>query len=172
MYKNRSSRKIDFQRLFSREYDFTKTFSLTENQFSGKTYFYTIASSYTFSSIEKDEYTKLYEYLKSKKVSVRTAGKGSGAKGLSFVDVDHHLEKVKKDALSDMEDSGSMSSDDSEFNPDALEALSAKEEYDSEPTTTSSDESEDDFGSGSDAERKREEKRSAKKERRIQGPIV
>jgi len=124
--------------------------------------------SYTFSSIEKDEYTKLYEYLKSKKVSVRTAGKGSGAKGLSFVDVDHHLEKVKKDALSDMEDSGSMSSDDSEFNPDALEALSAKEEYDSEPTTTSSDESEDDFGSGSDAERKREEKRSAKKERRIQ----
>ena len=73
--------------------------------------------SYTFSSIEKDEYTKLYEYLKSKKVSVRTAGKGSGAKGLSFDDVDHHLEKIKKDALSDMEDSGSMSSDDSEFNP-------------------------------------------------------
>ena len=29
---------------FQREYDFPKTFSLTENQFSGKTYFYTIAS--------------------------------------------------------------------------------------------------------------------------------
>ena len=42
MHKNRSSRKIDPQRLFSREYDFPKTFSLTENQFSGKTYFYTI----------------------------------------------------------------------------------------------------------------------------------
>ena len=26
--------------VFSREYDFPKTFSLTENQFSGKTYFY------------------------------------------------------------------------------------------------------------------------------------
>ena len=42
LYKNRSSRKIDFQRLFSREEDFPKTFSLTDNQFSGKTYFYTI----------------------------------------------------------------------------------------------------------------------------------
>ena len=44
LYNNRSSRIIDSRRLFSREYDFPKTFSLTENQFSGKTYFYTIAS--------------------------------------------------------------------------------------------------------------------------------
>lgn len=36
-------------------------------------------------------------------------------------------------------DSGSLSSDDSDFNPDNLEALSAKEEYDSEPSTTSSE---------------------------------
>ena len=42
LYKNRSSRKIDSQRLFSREYDFPKIFSFIENQFSGKTYFYTI----------------------------------------------------------------------------------------------------------------------------------
>ena len=47
LHKNRSSRKIHSQRQFSREYDFLKTFSLTENQFSGKTYFYTIASSWT-----------------------------------------------------------------------------------------------------------------------------
>ena len=39
LYKNRSSRTIDFRRLFSREYDFPKTFSLTENQFSGKAFF-------------------------------------------------------------------------------------------------------------------------------------
>ena len=44
LYKNRSSRKVDSRRLISREYDFPKTFSLTENQFSGKTYFYTIGS--------------------------------------------------------------------------------------------------------------------------------
>ena len=54
-----------------------------------------------------------------------------------------------------------MSSDDSDFNPDALEALSAKEEYDSEPSTTSDDDSSVE-GSGSDAERKREEKRKRK----------
>ena len=42
LYKNRSSRKIDYRRLFSSEYDFPKTFSLTE--FSGKTYFYAIGS--------------------------------------------------------------------------------------------------------------------------------
>ena len=46
MYKDKSSRKIDSRRLFSREYDFPKTFSLTENQISGKNYFYTIASRY------------------------------------------------------------------------------------------------------------------------------
>ena len=47
LYKNRSSQKIDSQRLFSGEYDFPRTFSLTENQFSRKTYFYTIASRKT-----------------------------------------------------------------------------------------------------------------------------
>ena len=36
---------MNSQRLFWREYDFPKTFSLNENQFSGKIYFYTIASS-------------------------------------------------------------------------------------------------------------------------------
>ena len=34
LYKNRSSRKIDSRRLFSREYDFPKTFSLAENRVS------------------------------------------------------------------------------------------------------------------------------------------
>ena len=42
LYKIRSSRKIDSRRLFTREYDFPKTLSLTENQFSGKAYLYTI----------------------------------------------------------------------------------------------------------------------------------
>ena len=43
LHKNRSSRKIDSRKLFSREYEFPKTFSLTGNQFSRKTHFYTIA---------------------------------------------------------------------------------------------------------------------------------
>ena len=35
--------KTDSRRTFSREYDFLKTYSLTDNQFSRKTYFYTVA---------------------------------------------------------------------------------------------------------------------------------
>ena len=45
--------------------------------------------------------------------------------------MDHNLERVKNEAMDDMSDEGSMSSDDEDFNPDNLEALSAKEEYDS-----------------------------------------
>ena len=48
------------------------------------------------------------------------------------------MENVKRDA-EEMSGEDSMSSDDTDFNPDALEALSAKEEYDSEPSSTSSD---------------------------------
>lgn len=57
----------------------------------------------------------------------------------------------------------SMSSDDTDFNPDALEALSAKEEYDSEPSTTSSDT--DGEENGSDAERRRAERKKKKEEK-------
>ena len=39
LYKNRSSRKIDSQRLFSREFDFGKTFSFTEISFVGRPIF-------------------------------------------------------------------------------------------------------------------------------------
>merc|ERR1712029_681223 len=54
--------------------------------------------SYTFSSIEKNEYGKLYEFMKSKKVNVKTSGKGDGGT-LTWDDdnkVDHYLENVKR----------------------------------------------------------------------------
>ena len=34
--------------------------------------------SYTFSSIEKNEYERLYQYYKSKKVNVKSSGSGKG----------------------------------------------------------------------------------------------
>ena len=43
--------KINSRRLFSREYDFPKTFSLTVNQFSGMTYLYTIHPWYSENEI-------------------------------------------------------------------------------------------------------------------------
>merc|ERR1712226_840676 len=114
-------------------------------------------------------------YLKSKKVKVTASGKSDGGK-LSWEDnvtekgIDHHLEKVKQDAEIFSSGSDDMSSDDTDFNPDELEALSAREEYDSEPTTTSSEDESDDYGSGSDAERKREEKRKQKAEKKSGEP--
>ena len=51
--------------------------------------------SYTFSSIEKNEYQKLYDYFKSKKVNVKAQG-SSGKSGTINWDeddkVDHYLE--------------------------------------------------------------------------------
>ena len=43
---------------------------------------------------------------------------------------------MKADAESDDGSNSSMSSDDEDFNPDELEARSAKEEYDSDPSDT------------------------------------
>lgn len=127
--------------------------------------------TYTFSSIEKGEYSKLYDYLKSKKVKVTASGKMEGG-SIKWDDhvpekgIDHHLEKVKQDAEIFSSGSDDMSSDDEDFNPDLLEALSAKEEYDSEPTTTSSESESEDYGSGSDAERKKAEKHKQRAEKR------
>ena len=48
---------------------------------------------------------------------------------LKSIGIDHHLEKVKQDAEIFSSGSDDMSSDDTDFNPDALEALSAKVIY-------------------------------------------
>jgi len=124
---------------------------------------------YTFSSIEKDEYGRLYEFLKSKKIAVKSVGKMDASKlDLSKDDVDHHAELVKADAESS-ESNSSMSSDDEDFNPDKLEAKDAKEEYDSDPSDTGEDTGEEEDGSGSEAEEKKRvkaEKREQKQARK------
>ena len=61
--------------------------------------------------------------------------------------------------------SDDMSSDDTDLMPDALEALSVKLEYDSQPPTTSGKSESDDFGCGSNAEWRQEEKRKLKVEK-------
>lgn len=122
-------------------------------------------SVYTFSSIEKDEYSRLFEFLKSKKITVKSTGKMDATKlDLSQDNIDHHAELVKADAQSS-EDDNSMSSDDTDFNPDKLEAKDAKEEYDSDPSDTGDDTGEDDGGSGSEKEAKRKEKAVKKAEK-------
>ena len=123
--------------------------------------------SYTFSSIEKGEYDCLRTFLKGKGIKVKTSGGADGKSNIQFdKNIDHNLAKVKADAAEFDSGDDSMSSDDSDFNPDALEALSAKEEYDSEPSSTSEEEASGDDGSGSEAERKKAEKKKQKKRKK------
>ncbi len=124
--------------------------------------------AYTFSSIEKGEYGRLYEFLKAKGIKLRTQGVGAGKSGLNWEEkkVDHHLAKVQNEAMEDFSGDDSMSSDDSDFNPDMLEALSAKEEYDSEPSTTSSEgDSSDGTEEGEAAHKRREERKKKRLEK-------
>lgn len=110
----------------------------------------------------------MFDFLKSKNINVKSTGKMDGSSKIQLGDdIDHNLAKVKADAVSS-DESGSMSSDDEDFNPDELEAKSAKEEYDSDPSDTGSDTDENFSGSEGEKERKRAEKaeRRAKKEER------
>lgn len=120
---------------------------------------------YTFSSIEKDEYSRLYEFLKSKKITVKSTGKMDASKlDLSSDNIDHYAETVKADAESSDGSNNSMSSDDEDFNPDALEAKDAKEEYDSDPSDTGSETDEGEgSGSGSEGEKSKRRKEKADK---------
>ena len=72
LYKNRSSRKMDSRRLFSRENDFPKIFSLTENLFSGKTYFYTIAPRPPTAAEKENGFDSDSEY------DIKREGRGRG----------------------------------------------------------------------------------------------
>jgi len=49
---------------------------------------------YTFSSIEKEEYGKVYDFLKSKKINVKSTGKMDASKIQLDADIDHNLAKV------------------------------------------------------------------------------
>merc|ERR1719499_2677134 len=119
---------------------------------------------YTFSSIEKDEYHRLYDFLKNKKLNVKSTGKMDSSKlDLSGDNIDHFAETVKADAGDSSADS--MSSDDEDFNPDKLEAKDVKEEYDSDPSDTGSD---TDAGSGSGSEGEKEKRRQEKAKRKAE----
>jgi len=125
-------------------------------------------ATYTFSSIEKDEYHRLFEYLKSKKIVVKSTGKmdKSNLDLRAGANIDHFAETVKADAGSSASDN-SMSSDDEDFNPDALEARDVKEEYDSDPSDTGSD-TDDGAGSGSGSEGEKQKRREEKAKRKAE----
>ncbi|XP_052902941.1 FACT complex subunit Ssrp1 [Anopheles moucheti] len=140
---------------------------------------------HTFSSIEKEEYSKLFDFIVSKKLNVKNTG-GKASYKDDFADSDNegepdaYLARVKAEAKErDEDDDGSDSeeSTDEDFNPNQQESDVA-EEFDSNVESSSEDSDEEDGsggdsdGSGSDGgrEKKREKKKDKKEKVKEKSP--
>ncbi|XP_039292782.1 FACT complex subunit Ssrp1-like [Nilaparvata lugens] len=138
---------------------------------------------HTFSSIEKEEYGKLYDFITGKKLRVKNLGKMDKPSygGEDFGDSDQegapdaYLARVKREAQERDDDDDGEDSDEStdeDFNPNMVESDVA-EEYDSNPTSTDSDEDSaagsggggggDDDGKGGGEKKQKKKKKEKKK---------
>ncbi|XP_049816911.1 FACT complex subunit Ssrp1 isoform X1 [Schistocerca nitens] len=124
---------------------------------------------HTFSSIEKDEYGKLFDFITAKKLRVKNRGKSdklSYAEDFGDSDQedepDAYLARVKAEA-EERDDEGGGESDESstdeDFKPNEVESDVA-EEYDSNPSPSDSEEDSDE---ASDKEKKKEKKEEKEK---------
>lgn len=129
-------------------------------------------TNHTFSSIEKEEYTKLFDFISSKKISIKNTGKNDKASykddfgdSDNEVEPDAYLARVKAEAEErddDGDDSDSESTDE-DFNPNEAESDVA-DEYDSNVQSDSS-ESGDGAAAGSGDEKKTVKKKEKKQRR-------
>ncbi|XP_063972147.1 FACT complex subunit Ssrp1 [Diachasmimorpha longicaudata] len=125
---------------------------------------------HTFSSIEKEEYGKLFDFITSKKLRVKNRGKGEKVSyDNDFGDSDQeaepdaYLARVKAEAKERDDDAGDSEEDEStdeDFNPNQVESDVA-EEYDSNPGTT--DDSDEEVDSDESAKKEKKEKKEKKK---------
>ncbi|CAG5045157.1 unnamed protein product [Parnassius apollo] len=128
-------------------------------------------SIHTFSSIEKGEYDKLFDYITSKKLHVKNTGKNDKAlydddfgDSDTEKEPDAYLERVKAEAKErESDDSdGSDESTDEDFNPDKANQSDVAEEYDTNPSS-----SEDSDASGASNDSKKEKKKEKKPKKTI-----
>ncbi|CAG9771400.1 unnamed protein product [Ceutorhynchus assimilis] len=126
---------------------------------------------HTFSSIEKEEYSKLFDFITSKKLNIKNRGKSDKA---SYKDdfgdsddeaaPDAYLERVKAEAQErdDDDDDDDDESTDEDFDPEAAKKRDSDvaEEFDSNPSSSESEEDEED---GSDSGKKDKKKKEKKK---------
>lgn len=124
---------------------------------------------YTFSSIEKEEYGKLYDFISSKKLNIKNTGKNDKASyrddfGDSDAEnePDAYLARVKAEANERESDDGESEdeSTDEDFNPVEAESDVA-EEYDSNAQSSGS-ESKSGDSDGNEKRSKKEKKRKEK----------
>ncbi|XP_052753294.1 FACT complex subunit Ssrp1 [Galleria mellonella] len=128
-------------------------------------------SVHTFSSIEKGEYDKLFDYITSKKLHVKNTGKNDKAlydddfgDSDTEKEPDAYLARVKAEAKErESDDSdGSDESTDEDFNPDKAKESDVAEEYDTNPSS-----SEDSDASGGSNDSKKEKKKEKKPKKTI-----
>lgn len=124
-------------------------------------------TNHTFSSIEKEEYAKLYDFIVSKKLTVKNSGKMTSNYADDFGDSDKeepdaYLARVKAEAEErDSDESGSdEESTDEDFNPNVAESDVA-EEFDSNVSSSDSD-----AGSDDSAKKKKKEKKEKHREKK------
>lgn len=131
-----------------------------------------LGSVHTFSSIEKGEYDKLFNYISSKKLHVKNTGKNDKAlydddfgDSDTEKEPDAYLERVKAEAKErESDDSdGSDESTDEDFNPDKAKESDVAEEYD---TNASSSEDSDASGGSGSGDSKKEKEKEKKKEKK------
>ncbi|CAG4971332.1 unnamed protein product [Colias eurytheme] len=121
-------------------------------------------SVHTFSSIEKGEYDKLFDYITSKKLHVKNTGKNDKAlydddfgDSDTEKEPDAYLARVKAEAKERDDSDESDESTDEDFNPEKAKESDVAEEYDTNPS--SSEESDaSDASKGSKKEKKKEKK--------------
>jgi len=121
-----------------------------------------------FSSLPREEYTPLFDFVNSKKLRIKNKGGKSGASNLDQMiesDDDEHdayLRQVKAEGAErdDDDDDDSDSSEDEDFNPANEKVEDVDEEFDSDITVNS------DTSSDSDDDEEEKEKKKKKKEKR------
>ncbi|XP_063364423.1 FACT complex subunit Ssrp1 [Cydia amplana] len=124
-------------------------------------------SVHTFSSIEKGEYDKLFDYITSKKLHVKNTGKNDKAlydddfgDSDTEKEPDAYLARVKAEAKERDSDDSDDESTDEDFNPDKAKESDVAEEYDTNPS--SSEDSDASNASGDDKKDKKKEKKPKK----------
>ncbi|XP_061390564.1 FACT complex subunit Ssrp1-like [Musca vetustissima] len=135
---------------------------------------------HTFSSIEKEEYSKLFDFINQKKLNISNVGKDKGGyKDVDFGDSDNenepdaYLARVKAEAREkdsdDDEDGSEEESTDEDFKPNENESDVA-EEYDSNVASDSEDSDASGGGggggSGDEGGAEKKEKKKPKKEKK------
>ncbi|XP_018014547.1 FACT complex subunit Ssrp1 [Hyalella azteca] len=126
------------------------------------------SGTHTFSSIEKGEYDRLFDYVKSKNLRIKNRGKMDGARHgdddylNSDDEPDHYMNRVKADAAKygdDDDDDEDEESTDEDFAP-GEEGSDVAEEFDSDAPDSSDDGS--NASGGEDGEKKEKKPKKAK----------